>query len=179
MEVMAEKDVSRLLEMRTKFRLDVLKFIKKHKASDPSIEETWNGHIKEVVDKVIEYKNEVAIKISSLSTLSAYESKMLALEKEKFEFQKQQALQQSKDRETEAQRLKEEGQAKATTKLKSFRVDYDSLVSIMNEDFSDVKNMLDQEVCDEMQKLSKIEKVVDRIVTNFFEYEHLVTIHGE
>ena len=89
MEVMAEKDVNRLLEMRTKFRLDVLKFIKKHKASDPSIEETWNGHIKEVVDKVIEYKNEVAIKISSLSTLSAYESKMLALEKEKFEFQKQ------------------------------------------------------------------------------------------
>ena len=60
------------------------------------MEETWNAHIKEVVEKAIEYKNEVAIKISSLNSLSSYEEKMLALEREKLEFQKQQAAIQAK-----------------------------------------------------------------------------------
>ena len=115
--MMAEKDVSKIMDMWTKFRLDALKFIKKYKEADPSLEETWNAHIKEVVEKAIEYKNEVAIKISSLNSLSSYEEKMLALEREKLEFQKQQAAIQAKERELEASRVKLEGFSKAKAKL--------------------------------------------------------------
>ena len=72
------------------------------KSTDPSLEETWKAHIKEVVDKAISYKNEVAIKLSSFNTLTSYQEKMLALEKEKLEFHKEQATLQSKERESDA-----------------------------------------------------------------------------
>ena len=143
------------------------------------MEETWNAHIKEVVEKVKEYKNEVAIKIYSLNSLSSYEEKMLALEREKLEFQKQQAELQSKERELEASRIKLEGFSKAKAKLTAFHADYDSLVSQMNEGLADYAAMTDQEVSDAMQNLSKVEKVVARIVRCFLDYEQLVTVHGE
>ena len=179
MESMAEKDVSKILEMRTKFRLDVLKYIVKYKSTDPSLEETWKAHIKEVVDKAISYKNEVAIKLSSFNTLTSYQEKMLALEKEKLEFHKQQATLQSKERESDAAMVKSAGQAKAKSKLTAFRADYDSLVSSINEGYSDVKNMSDQEISDAIQNIAKVEKVVERLVRNFLDYEQLVTVHGE
>ena len=98
---------------------------------------------------------------------------MLEIEKEKLELQKQQAAQISKDRESEATKSKTAGQARAKAKLAAFQADYDCLVPNLNEGQSDVTNMSDQEICDAMQNLAKTEKIVDRLIRNFLDFEQL------
>ena len=124
MEVRAEKDLDKMLELTKEFISGVDDFITEHEGTVPDVREKW-ANIKAItLAEVLAHKKAISIKIASLkptNTMDDYHQKILDLKLKKFEMEQNKLEADKKRTEEEAKRFKCEATAQTKAKLAAFR----------------------------------------------------------
>ena len=169
-----EKDLTRIWDKKNLFRNNVRSFVAPLPAGD-SNRVKWEEAGKVMVDKVIAHKREVRGAVESLCPtvkLTDFQQKTLDLQ--------QQTLQESRlAREEREQSYKKAAWAEGTVRLQTFKDEYNGLVAELNSDQTPWGERDNVTITQNMQDLQHWKKTFEKILTNFREFERIVTIHGE
>ena len=174
LEIRAEKDLDRLLEMMKKFRVEVRQFLPKCTGDGKDLKVVWENHLKDVVSKTLQHKEHVCLRISSLTSPPTVSQASPDLNKPG-DYQNRCLELKQKKLDLELQKIS----AQTQTKLQAFRDDYDTLVKEIGEDKKEYKDQSNQEISSGMQNLKRWERTVARMTANFLEYDNLASLSND